>query len=142
LHLRGRAVDLVRQHEVGEQRSLFRIELLGALVEHHRAHDVRGEQVGRELDTRECDAQALRHRLHRERLGESRHALEEDVTAGEQPDEQALDHQLLRHDALRDLLRDRLAQYRIAGLAGLGRFCRHFSAASAALRTTGSLSLL
>ncbi len=50
LDLRRRAIDFVRQHEVREQRALLRIELLRALVEHHRADHVGRQQVGRELD--------------------------------------------------------------------------------------------
>ena len=50
----------------------------------------------------------LGERAHRQRLRQSRHALEQDVSAGEQADEQPLDHVLLADDALPDLAHDRL----------------------------------
>ena len=137
LDLGRRAIDFVRQHEIREQRALLGIELLRALVEHHRADDVGRQQVGRELNAREADAQTLRDRLHGERLGESRHPLEQNVAAGEQPDQQALNHDLLAHDALRDFTRDRLREH---GVAGFRCPYRHLSDASAARLTVGSLS--
>src|SRR5205807_2620429 len=139
LDLGGGAVDLVREHQVREQRPLLRIELLGLLVEHHGPDHVRGQQVRRELDSGERDAKAFGHRAHRQRLGEPGHAFEQDVPARQQADEQALDHQVLRHDPLCHLARDRLAEHRVAGLR---RPSGHFNPASAALRTAGSLSLL
>ena len=51
--------------------------------------------------------------LHRERLREAGHALEQHVAAGEQADEQALDHVVLADDAARDLFEDRLHQRRV-----------------------------
>src|SRR5207247_8249503 len=51
----GRAIDFVREDEVREQRTLFGIELLRALIEDHRADHVGRQQVGRELDALEGD---------------------------------------------------------------------------------------
>src|SRR5207237_1318207 len=48
LHLGGRPIDLVGEHQVREQRAFLRIELLTLLVEHHGADHVGREQVGRE----------------------------------------------------------------------------------------------
>src|ERR1039458_4527522 len=55
-----RAVDLIRQQDVGEDRPLMEMELLIALAENGYPQDVRGQQVGRELD-------ALEFRIHRPR---------------------------------------------------------------------------
>src|SRR3989441_12664439 len=44
LHLGGRPIDLVGQHQVREEGTLPRVELLRALVEHHGADHVRGQQ--------------------------------------------------------------------------------------------------
>ena len=137
LDLGGRAVDLVGEHEIREQRPLLRIELLRPLIEHHRADDVGREEIGRELNAREADAEALRHRADGERLRQSRHALEQDVAAGEQPDQQPLDHDLLADDPLGHLARDGLRQHRVVRL---GRSRSHRSDASAARFTVGSLS--
>ena len=40
---------------------------------------------------------------HRQRLGQARHAFEQDVPAGQQADQDALDHRLLADDDLADL---------------------------------------
>ena len=50
LDLGRSAVDFVRQHEVGEQRALLRVELLRALIVDHGADHVRRQQIRRELD--------------------------------------------------------------------------------------------
>src|SRR5256885_1035997 len=100
-------------HEVREQRPLLRIELLRALVVHHRADHVGGQQVGRELDPREGDLQTFRDGLHRQRLGQSRHAFEQNVATGKQADQQALDHDFLADDALRHFAGDGLRQHRV-----------------------------
>ena len=57
----------------------------------------------------------LGERLHRERLREAGHALEQHVAAGEQPDEQPLDHVVLADDAAGDLFEDRLDERRVRG---------------------------
>ena len=137
LHLGGRAVDFVGEDQVREQRPLLRIELLRTLVEDHRPDHVGGQQVRRELDPRKADPQALGDGPNGEGLGESRHALEQDVTPGEQADQQPLDHDLLTDDALRHLAGNALRQRRVARLGCPGR---HRSDASAARFTVGSLS--
>ena len=62
------------------------------LVVDDRADEVGREQVGRELDARELGVDRVAERAHRERLGEAGDALEQDVPAREQADEDALDH--------------------------------------------------
>src|SRR5262249_51356643 len=47
-------VHLVGDHDAGEDRSRPEREGGRRAVEHHRAHDVRGHQVGRELDALEA----------------------------------------------------------------------------------------
>ena len=53
LHLRGRAIDLVGQHDVGEDRTFARREIAGACVVNEGADDVGRQQVGRELNAAE-----------------------------------------------------------------------------------------
>ena len=88
-------------------------ERAARLVEDLRADDVGRQQVGRELDAVERGVDRLGQRAHRERLGQAGHALEQHVTAGEQADQQALDHVLLADDAPRDLLKDALDERRV-----------------------------
>ena len=49
----GGAVDLVRQQNVGKHWTGHKLEFASGLVEHAKAGDVAGEQVGRALDPRE-----------------------------------------------------------------------------------------
>jgi hypothetical protein len=100
LHLRRRAVDLVGQDPVVEDRSLLEAELALAvgLVVDLRAGDVRRQQVGRELDARQPGLEVLRQALHRARLRQTGQALDPQVAVGEETDEQALDDLLLADD--------------------------------------------
>ena len=99
LHLGRRAVDLVRQDDLGEERPLLDVELLRLLIEDHRADEVGRQEVGRELDAGEAGVDDLGERADRQGLGQPGHALEQDVAAGEQPDEEPLHHRVLSHDA-------------------------------------------
>ncbi len=51
LHFGRSAVDFIRQHEVGENRSVFYHELFVALAVDHRSDYVGRQQVGRKLNT-------------------------------------------------------------------------------------------
>ena len=104
LHLGGRTVDLVGQDEVGEHRPERDLELALLLVEDPRADDVGGHQVGGELDALELAADRLGERLHRHRLGEPGHALDEEVAAGQQGDDHALEQRVLADDHPLDLV--------------------------------------
>ena len=102
LDLRGRAVDLVREHEVREDGPELGRELARPLVVDDGADEVGGQKIRRELDARELRADRIAHRAHGERLGEPRHALEQHVAAREKPDQDALDHVRLSDDDLAD----------------------------------------
>jgi hypothetical protein len=108
--LAGRAVDLVGEDDVGEDRSLLHHELSRRLIVDLRAHDVGRQQVRRELNAREACRDRLGERADRERLRQPGHALEQDVAAGEKADEQTVDHVFLSDDAQRDLAADVLDQ--------------------------------
>ena len=106
------------------------LELRGAGVVHQRAGDVAGHQVGGELHALEVQLQRRGERAHQQRLGDARHALEQDVAAAQQRDHQAADHGVLTDDGLGDLgaqrqqrvARRRCAVVRLRGLpmAGVG----------------------
>jgi len=59
------------------------------------AHDVGGQQVGRELDAAEARLHRRRKRAHGKGFGKAGHTFEQDVAVGEQTDEQALDQLFL-----------------------------------------------
>ncbi len=100
-------VDLVGQEQVREDRPLVDAEVVGPLVEDLRADDVGGEQVDGELDPGELEVDRLGERRDQQGLGQARHALEQQVPAGEQCDQEPLDHHVLadhdRPDALAHL---------------------------------------
>ena len=104
LHLRGGTVDLVGEDDLCEDRPLAGGEATVAGAVDHRADQVGGQEVGRELDAPEVRRDGLRQRLHGERLGEARHPLEEDVASGQETDQQAVDQVALADDHRADLL--------------------------------------
>jgi len=108
LHLGGRPVDFVGQEHVGEDGPLAGLEGGGLGVEDHGPDQVGGEQVRRELDPLEVQVQHLGQRAHRHALGQAGHALDEDVAAGEQSDEEAVEQLLLPDDPLLQLAQDAL----------------------------------
>ncbi|CFM72781.1 Uncharacterised protein [Bordetella pertussis] len=98
LHLGRRAVDLVGQHQVAEQRPLLEFDALaavGVLLQHVGAGDVRRQQIGRELDAPHGRVQVRRQRLDRARLGQARQAFEQYVAVGQQGDQHMADHRRL-----------------------------------------------
>ena len=86
LGLGGRAIDLVGEHEIGEDRSLAKAELTRARQQRD-PRDVGRHQVRRELNAHESHTQRERERAHEQCLGGPRHALEEDVSTREQAEE-------------------------------------------------------
>ena len=103
LHLGGRAVDLVGEHEVGEDRAELDVEGLLARPVDAGADDVARHEVRRELQAHARAAHDAGERLDGERLGDAGHALEQAVAAGEQRHEHPLDHPVLADDDLLDL---------------------------------------
>ena len=53
LRARRRAVHLIRQHDIGEERPLAKLELADFLVVEAQAGDIAGQQIGGTLDARE-----------------------------------------------------------------------------------------
>ena len=99
LHLGGRPVDLVGEHDVGEDRPLVDPELARARIQDRRPGDVAREQIGRELDAAEAGVDGVGQRAHHERLGEPGQALEQHMASREQCDQQGLDGCILAHHA-------------------------------------------
>ena len=101
----------------------------GAVLQHLRADDVGGHEVGRELDALGVEPQHLAQRLDQQRLGEAGHADQQRVAAGQDGDERALDHLLLAEDDRRGGFLDALdalaGRFDAAddGVVGLGECC-------------------
>ena len=90
----------------------------GRRQEDARADEVGRDEVRRELDALEAPVEHLRGRLDRERLRQAGHALDQQVAAREQADEDALEHRVLARDHALDLEEGLLEQ--LALLAELG----------------------
>ena len=75
LYLGRRPVDLVGQHDVGEDRPPMRSEVLRAGVVDLGADDVGRQQVRRELDAAEIAIKVFGQRLDGARFGQPRQAL-------------------------------------------------------------------
>ena len=69
-------------------------------LQHVRAGDVRGHQVGRELDPLEGDVEDPGQGADHQGLGQARHAHQQAVAAGENGGEDLLDHVVLADDHL------------------------------------------
>ena len=82
-----RAVDLVGQQDVAEDRPRMELETALAGVVNRYAHHVRGQQVGGELHALEAEAQRRRQRMRQRGLAKTRQVLDQHMAAGQQGDE-------------------------------------------------------
>src|SRR5581483_8558111 len=83
-------------------------ELAVPLVVDARPDEVGGHEIGRELHPLELARDRLSYGLHRERLREARHALDEEVPAREERDDDPLQEFVLSDDHLLDLEQEAL----------------------------------
>ena len=104
LDLGRRAVDLVGEEQVREHRPQRRPELAGLLVVDAGADEVGRDEVRRELDALELAADRVGDGLDGHRLGEARHALDEEVAAAQQRDDEPFQEVVLADDDLLDLV--------------------------------------
>ena len=111
LRLGRRAVDLVGQDQVGEDRP--GLELKGAsrsvlrLQQDVGAQDVSWHQVGRELDAAVLQLQRSRNGAHEQCLAQPRQPFQQHVAAGQQRDGDSAHHHLLADDDARHLAFER-----------------------------------
>ena len=98
LNLGRGAVDLVGQHEVGEDGSLFDGELLGLLVVNQRAHNVGREEVRRELNAAKVACNGVAQAFDGQGFGQSWDTFQQDVSVGQKANQQTVDHACLSHD--------------------------------------------
>jgi hypothetical protein len=79
-----------------------------------RPRDVRGHEVGRELDATELQAQRPGEARDQQRLRQPRDPDQQRVTSGQDGDQQSLDDLLLADDLLGDLVLDPPPRFRQA----------------------------
>ncbi len=97
LHLGGGAVDFVGEDQVVEDRPEFGFEFHGLRMIDHGAHEVRGQQVRRELEAGERSRQRSRERLDGQGFGEAGHPFQQNVAVAQQADQQAVHQAFLAH---------------------------------------------
>jgi len=97
LGLWWRSVDLVGENQVAENRTVDKFALAGGRVglQDFGAGDVRGHQVGGELDPVRVPAERAGECFHQQGFGESGNADEQRVPFGKQGDQQLLDDLVL-----------------------------------------------
>ena len=127
LHLRRSTVDLVGKQEVAEDRSELRVELTVAHAVDTRSDEVGRNEIGSELHASKRPAQDSRSRLDRQRLGETRDALDQEVALCEQADEHSLEHFVLPGDDAPDLEQRLLELFFRLRRGGDGGFVRLLS---------------
>ncbi len=107
LGLRWGSVDLVGEEELGEQRPLEEVEPatagLGVFLDDVGPDDVRGHQVGRELDPVEVHLQGLGDGLGHQGLAQAGDAEHQDMPPAEQGHEDLVEHLVLADDHPGDL---------------------------------------
>jgi hypothetical protein len=104
LCLRRRAVDLVAEQQVGEDRPRTEFEVAGALVEDGRAGHIGRHQIRGELDARERHVERLRERTRDQCLRQSREVLDQHVTVGQEAEQHELERLALADDGALDLV--------------------------------------
>ena len=107
MHLGRRTVDFIRQDQVGKNRTELGREFTATGIINQRADQIGGQQVGRELETLKASLNAGGHCFNGKRLGEAGNAFEEDVTVGEQAEQEPVHQIFLSDDDVTDLLAQR-----------------------------------
>ena len=116
---RGGPVDLIRQHNVREERPPPELEFGGLGIENRSAGNVVWQQIRRALDSLERAADTLRDRPRQHCLGHSRNVLQQQMSFGEKRNQRQHDFLPLADHHLLDVIKD-LARHR--GDAGLAFF--------------------
>ena len=115
LGLRARPVDLVGEHDVGEDRAGVELERAGLLVVHRDAGDVARQQVGGELDARVRALHRLRHRASERGLACSRNVLQQHVTVAQHRGQDEFDDVTLAEHGPLDVVGDLAERLREPG---------------------------
>ncbi len=103
----GCPIDFVSEQDIREHRSFDEAEAASAMFvffQHVRARDVRGHEVGRELDAFEIEVKNLRQRANHQSLRQPRHAFEQTVAPRENGGKDLFDDFVLTDDDLLQLL--------------------------------------
>ncbi len=103
LYLGGRSIDLIRKENVCEHGTTPNDELAGRTLVHKRPDEIRGQEIGRELDARKRHTNGFGECSGGKSLCEAGHTLEQHMSASQEADEQPLDESFLTDDPFADL---------------------------------------
>lgn len=106
MDLRWSSVDLISKEDFCEYGSFSQFELARICTVDLGPREVRGEEIRREGDTLELIAEDTCKGLDRECLPESRNSLDEDMSSGEERDDDATNEVILTDDSSPDLIFD------------------------------------
>jgi hypothetical protein len=98
LRLGRRPVDLIGDHDVGEDRSTVELEFASSLIEDRYSGHVRGKEVGGELDAAPFTAYRRRDRSGEGGLADTRYVLQQQMPLGEKAGEREFDDLGLAQD--------------------------------------------
>lgn len=90
-------VDFIRKHEIGEDRALVNLELLALLGVDKSPGDICRQEVRSELNPAEPCIDSLRQCTDSQCLGKARNSFQEDVSIGQEADEEVLNKMLLAY---------------------------------------------
>src|SRR5262249_290764 len=110
-----RAIHLIREHDVGEERPLAKLKLADLLVVKAQAGDIAGQQIGGALDARKCGVEGTGERARQHCLSQTWNVLDERMPLAEKRNQQEPDDLALADDHAIDVLDDPLRDFR-AGL--------------------------
>src|SRR5579875_1877466 len=101
------AVDLVRQHNLREQRTGSKFKLSELLIVKSNTDNIRRKQIRGKLNALERAAKRTGQRFSHGGFANARHILEEHMSLAEQRNQQQIDHFLFSHDHVAHTLEHR-----------------------------------
>ena len=107
LRPRGRAIDLVGEDDVGEDRPPPKQECAALPLQDRNPSNVRGKEIRSALDPTEGTVHAARQGLRQNRLSNPRHVLDEHMAASEQADDDPVDRLRIAQEDRREVLFER-----------------------------------
>ena len=105
LHFGRRAIDFVGQDQIRKDRAKLGREFAGARIVDERADEIGGQKIGGKLQSLEAGLNAGGQRFDGERFGQAGNAFEQEMTIGEQSEQEPIDQIFLTDDNVADLLR-------------------------------------
>ena len=101
---RAGAIDFVSEDNAGQDRAGTKFEIVRLAVVDADANDIRGQQIGGELDALKADSQRGGEGLGQGRFADTGHIFQQDVAFAKEGNQQLIDALVLADDHLRDVV--------------------------------------